>query len=487
MTSLAKPALSCSGLSVRYPNGSMPVRNVSFSVAAGECFALLGGSGTGKSTIARALLGLHGGGSRIGGSLQLDGVDMAQASKADWRRIRGHKIGFVAQNPWVSCDPLRPVGDHVAEAWRCHGLPVRWAEIVARLDRLGVPEAAVRIHAPPHTWSGGMLQRAAISAATALTPPILVADEPTSALDADRAQSVIQALKSAGSAILLISHDIDLVLRNADRIGVLDQGELVEVATPSDLRSRPRHPATKRLLAALAPLPPRRKATSPSPLIRLEAAGVSYKRGRIQALPATNLSIGAGEIVGLQGPSGSGKSTLLRLVMGLETPSTGTIWRDPILQRPGAILPVFQGPLASLVPHWPIWRSISEPLTARGQPRLSKQQLKARAAEAMQSVGLELVDPHARPAELSLGQCQRVAIARATITRPALIVADEPTSALDSPSIQHVSTLLRQAADHGAALLVVSHDQGLLARLADRTVTLDAKNLQATTSGHTQD
>ncbi|MCV6593569.1 MAG: ATP-binding cassette domain-containing protein [Silicimonas sp.] len=462
-------ALACAGLSVRYPGGTTPVRDVSFDVAPGECFALVGGSGTGKSTIARALLGLHGKGTEIAGTLRLGGVDMTGASPAKWRAKRGREIGFVAQNPWVSCDPLRPVGDHVAEAWRCHGLRASWSEIAERLDRLDVPEAGHRITTHPHTWSGGMLQRASIAAAGALAPPVLIADEPTSALDADRAQSVLDALRAAGSAVVLISHDIDLVLRNADRIGVLHGGTLVETGTPEGLRRAPRHPETERLLGALDPLPMREVPSDPVPLIRLDGVAVSYERGRVRALAETDLTIGAGEIVGLRGPSGCGKSTLLRLVMGLEDPTSGTIWRDAALTRPGAILPVFQDPLGSLVPHWPIWRSITEPLTGSGQPRMAERGRRARARDALRSVGLAMVDPSARPSELSIGQCQRAAIARATLTRPALIVADEPTSALDSLSVQQVSTLLRNAAAQGSAVLVVSHDRGFLERLTDRT------------------
>jgi peptide/nickel transport system ATP-binding protein len=265
---------------------------------------------------------------------------------------------------------------------------------------------------------------------------------------------------------------MDLVLRNADRIGVLSQGTLVETETPEALKQHTGHPATRRLLDTLAPLPSRKAPKDARPLIQLTDAGVCYDHGRIRALVGANLTVGAGEIVGLQGPSGSGKSTLLRLVMGLEKPTEGELWRDPSLSRPGAVLPIFQDPRGSLVPHWPIWRSIAEPLTARGLPALSKIEQKAKALAVMRSVGLEEVDPLTRPTELSIGQCQRVAIARATVTRPALIVADEPTSALDSVSLQQVSILLRKAATQGAALLGGSHDLKLLSRLVDRTVVL---------------
>lgn len=324
-----------------------------------------------------------------------------------------------------------------------------------------------------------MLQRASIAAAGALVPPLLIADEPTSALDADRAQSVLETLKSLGSAVILISHDIGLVMKNADRVGILHGGRLVETGTPSALNSAPKHAETKRLLAALAPLPPRTADARSTPVLRMNNVSARYDRGRVAALARADLEVFAGQIVGVQGPSGCGKSTLLRLAMGIEAPTGGTIWRSEALGRPGAILPVFQDPVGSLVPHWPIWRSIAEPLTAPGRARPLRGQRRAQVDAALATVGLDMIDPEARPAELSIGQCQRVALARATIAKPAMIVADEPTSALDSPSTWLVSKLLRDAAEEGTAILVVSHDSGFLERLADHVIGMDAGQTRA--------
>jgi peptide/nickel transport system ATP-binding protein len=462
--------LTCEDLTVTYPDGVTPVNGISFAVEPGECFALVGGSGAGKTTVAKALMGLHGRGTRVSGKLFLGTKDLSGASAEVWRSVRGRRLGFVAQNPWSACDPLRPVRDHVAEAWHCHGLAASWQEIGARLTALGVPAATMRMMQHPHAWSGGMLQRAGITAAGALTPPLIIADEPTSALDADRAQSVLDSLRDLGCAILLISHDIGLVLKNADKVGVLHGGQIVEQGLPDTLRSASHHPQSKRLLAALDPLPKRKQAPCKEPLLRLQNVSVSYDRGRVQALDNANLDIRSGEIVGVQGPSGCGKSTLLRIVMGIERPSAGTVWRAGDLGRAGAILPIFQDPVAGLVPHWPIWRSIAEPLSAPHRSRLRKAELKEQALSAMALVGLQNVDPDARPSELSVGQCQRVSVARATITRPPLIVADEPTSALDSPSTWMVGNLLQSAAETGSALLVVSHDNTFLEGIADRIV-----------------
>ncbi len=467
-----EPVLTCQNLTVTYPSGATPVRDISFAVQPGECFALLGGSGAGKSTIAKALMGLHRRGTRVSGALRIDGADMTEASAAKWQAARGRQISFVAQNPWASCDPLRPVRDHVAEAWRCHGLTVSWAEIVERLTGLGVAQAADRMRQYPHTWSGGMLQRASIAAASALAPPLLIADEPTSALDADRAQSVLEMLRSLGCGVVLISHDIELVLRNADRVGILHNGQLAEEGTPAALRVNPRHAETTRLLSALKEFPPRSLPAAAPPLLRMEKVSACYDKGRVMALRAADLEVAQGQIIGIQGPSGCGKSTLLRFAMGIEQPSGGTIWRADAIKRPGAILPVFQDPLGSLVPHWPVWRSIAEPLTAPGRARVPRSRRKIQVADALARVGLADIAPEARPSELSIGQCQRVALARATISHPAMIVADEPTSALDGPSAWLVSKLLRQTADQGTAVLVVSHDSNFLARLADRVLKM---------------
>lgn len=475
------PVLTCNAVSITYANGATPVQNLSFHVNPGECFALLGRSGSGKSTIAKALLGLHQRSTRMGGTLELAGQNMTTASPETWRAMRGREVGFVAQNPWSGCDPLRSVGDHVAQAWRCHGLAVSWEQIAARLAALGVAEAGTRMHRPPHTWSGGMLQRASIAAASALSPPLIIADEPTSALDAHRAQSVLEALRTLGAAVVLISHDMELVLANANRIGVLHDGILVEQGSPENLKNNPHRIETKRLLRALSPLPPRLGTPDTPPVLKMDGVSKSYDRSRVQALRPADLQLSAGEIVGVQGPSGCGKSTLLRLAMGLEAPSGGTLWRAACLASAGAVLPVFQDPVSSLVPHWPIWRSVSEPLSAPRQPRLSRKQRITQACEALNAVGLSDISPGARPSELSVGQCQRVAVARATIARPALIVADEPTSALDTPSTFLVSKLLRGAAEGGAGVLIVSHDAVFLQRLADRVITLKGPTHQPST------
>ena len=441
------------------------VKNANMRVAEGESYGIVGESGSGKSTVLRAMVGIY---SHWTGTIRIAGEPLrAKRSVASRKHMQ-----MVFQDPYGSLHPRRTVDDTLSEPLIIHGLKNREDRVLKILQEVGLgPEFRFRY---PHQLSGGQRQRVAIARALILDPRVILLDEPTSALDADRAQSVLAALRSLGAAVVLISHDIGLVLRHADRVGILHGGRLVEQGTPSALKARAEHPEPRRLLAALGTLPDRKNGGVASPILRMNRVSATYEKGRVAALKSADLAVSSGDIVGIQGPSGCGKSTLLRLAMGIEQPSTGTIWRADSLDRPGAILPVFQDPVGSLVPHWPIWRSVVEPLTVPGQRRLPRNEKRQRVAAALGTVGLADADPEARPSELSIGQSQRVALARATISEPALIVADAPTSALDSPSTWLVSRLLRDAADRGAAVLVVSHDSTFLDRLVDRVVRMDA-------------
>src|SRR5690606_30594944 len=209
-------------------DGFPALRGVRLQIAPGECVAVVGPSGSGKSTLARAILGLLPAGATITGHIDFAGADLAALDEAAMRPLRGRRIGYVAQDPYQACNPLRPVHDHVADAWRVHGLAPPGAMVAQRLADAGIAGAETAMWQYPHQWSGGMLQRASIGAATAHAPSLLIADEPTSALDADRADAILVMLKARGSAILLISHDLDLVLRHADRIALCDAGAIVE-------------------------------------------------------------------------------------------------------------------------------------------------------------------------------------------------------------------------------------------------------------------
>jgi peptide/nickel transport system ATP-binding protein len=342
-----------------------------------------------------------------------------------------------------------------------------------------------------------MLQRASISAATAHDPELVLADEPTSALDAELADGVLHAVRRASRSLLLISHDLRLVENHADRIAVLRDGRIVETGQTGSITTSPRHEYTSQLLTAADTIrsAPRPAGDSPGPaatppVVTIDRVSVTYRSGTstIQALRDASLTIQAGEIVGIAGPSGSGKSTLLRIASGIEQPESGTVtFAGGQASAPrGYVMPVFQDPVASLDRRWPIWRSITEPATV--SKRLSRPERLRLAREALAQVRLGELDPHRLPGQLSVGQCQRVAIARALIARPSLIVADEPTASLDVTTAAEIVDLLRLTRQSGLAIALVSHDEALLAAVADRIVRIrDGLTVPAQRLAHRQE
>jgi oligopeptide/dipeptide ABC transporter ATP-binding protein len=243
------PALELVGLSVTYQDGTRAVRDVDLAVWSGECVALVGESGCGKTTLARTVLQLSPASATVTGDLRVGGTDTVSLDGEGLRRLRGRVVGYVAQDPFAACDPLRSVGHHVAEAWVAQGLRPP-ADVAERVGELGVDRAGVRLRERPHQWSGGMLQRATIAAAVAHLPTVTVADEPTSALDAVHAEGVLATLRAASESLVLVSHDLGLAATHADRIVVMYAGRVVETGTTVELTARPRHPYTRALLAA---------------------------------------------------------------------------------------------------------------------------------------------------------------------------------------------------------------------------------------------
>jgi peptide/nickel transport system ATP-binding protein len=253
-------ALAFDGVWVTYPRGAVAVRGASLVVRDGECVALVGESGSGKTTMARAALGLLPAGATVTGSIRVAGAEVVGADERALRRLRGLGVGYVPQDPFDACDPLRRVGHHVAEAWLAHGARPPAGAVARLVGRLGIP--ARRLRQRPHQWSGGMLQRATIAAAGAHEPPLTIADEPTSALDADRAGDILVALRQASRSLLLLTHDLRLVAAHADRIAVCYAGRIVETGDAGDVLERPRHPYTAALVAAV----PRPDDGMPAPL-----------------------------------------------------------------------------------------------------------------------------------------------------------------------------------------------------------------------------
>ncbi|MCG8351352.1 MAG: ATP-binding cassette domain-containing protein [Chloroflexales bacterium] len=259
---MSKPVLHYEHVHVRYANGVSAVRGVSFSLHPGECLALVGESGCGKTTMARAALGLLPATASLHGSIRLGDDEIVGATPEMICRLRGLVVGFVAQNPFEAYNPLDQIEAHVAEAWRAHNQTPPRGLIGSALERLGIAEAPRQMRRYPHQWSGGMLQRATIAAAAAHQPLVIIADEPTSALDADRADATLAALRATGAAVLLVSHDIGVVSRHADRVAVCYAGRVVEIGHSAEVLAQPRHPYTRGLLAAT----PRATRGLPMPL-----------------------------------------------------------------------------------------------------------------------------------------------------------------------------------------------------------------------------
>lgn len=475
-----KPAaLAIEGLSVTYGGGFRAVDDVSLRVDCGESVAIVGESGSGKSSMLRAILGLLPPRARVGGQVRLGDTVLDALGGRDLARVR-LSVGYVTQDPYSAYDPLRTVRHHVLEPLRIRRIKRDDALTLRRLSDAGVLDPDARWKQHPHQWSGGMLQRGDIIAATQHDPEITLADEPTSALDAELADGMMTVLREQSKALLFVTHDLELAAAHADRIIVLAGGKVIEEAPGRQLFGAPAHPQTARLIGAIKERSaPRARPTDTAGRVVIEASSVTKRyrtgQGTIAAVDGVDLLVRAGQIVGIHGRSGSGKSTLLRLLGGLERPDTGTV---TIESGTGVVLPIFQDPVGSLDPRWPLWRTITEPLTARGrrprpgERRISTPQRKELAREALDRVGLARIDVHSYPTALSVGQCQRIAIARAWCAAPPVVIADEPTASLDVTTASEIARLLRRLRDRGTALVIVSHDLALLGLVADRVLQM---------------
>lgn len=491
------PALLVESLTITYPNGYRALDDVSLVLPAGRRLGVVGVSGCGKSTLVRTVLGLLPRGTVVSGRVRVAGHDVLDMGERQLRALRGDVMGYVAQDPFAACDPLRTIRHHVAEAWTAKGRKPGEHVIEHGLSSVGIPQAAQRLRQYPHQWSGGMLQRATTLAAGVHGPVLTLADEPTSALDHELADDMLELLRRTCRSLLLVSHDLVMVARHTDEVMVLTDGRVVEHGASGEVLARPTHEMSRRLVSASQPPPYDGPPVSGTrEVVRLEHVSRSYSAGGalIDAVHDVTLSLTDGEVVGVVGRSGSGKSTLLRLAAGMERPTAGMVRLDGAdpwagggtrarWPRPGWVMPVFQNPVASLDARWPIWRSVAEPLSAQGL-RASRAELRERVRQELATVGLADVDIDRRPGALSVGQCQRVALARCVIAAPALIIADEPTASLDVDSAALAVTALRRAADRGAAVLVASHDQPRLRSFVDHLVRLEAGGMVTDTPSH---
>jgi microcin C transport system ATP-binding protein len=476
------------------------VRGVSFALDKGETLGLVGESGSGKSVTALSILQLlpypvasHGPGS----SITLDGQELVGAPPAVLQHIRGDRIAMVFQEPMTSLNPLHTIEKQVTETLHLHKrmarAPAR-ARAIELLQLVGLQEAESRLQSYPHQLSGGQRQRVMIAMALANEPDLLIADEPTTALDVTIQAQILKLLKDLqarfGMALLLITHDLTIVRKMADRVAVMTAGEIVEAGAAREIFAHPQHPYTRRLLAAEAKGAPPTQAPRPPVLIEAHDLKVWFpiRRGllrrvvgAIKAVDGVDFALRAGETLGVVGESGSGKTTLGLAVLRL-IDSSGAIRFDGRaleLLSGAAMRPlrrelqiVFQDPFASLSPRLSVGQIVEEGLKVHKLGG-SADERRALIAATLAEVGLDPQALDRYPHEFSGGQRQRIAIARALVLKPRFVVLDEPTSALDMSVQAQIVDLLRDLqAKHGLAYLFISHDLRVVHALAHEIVVM---------------
>jgi len=498
------PLVEVRDLSVRFaagPTSVDAVSHVSFSVAKGEIVALVGESGSGKTVSALSIMRLlnYLSASHPSGAILFGGKDLLKASGDTMRDIRGDKISIVFQEPMTSLNPLHTILKQVGEVMKLHhrldDAKVRM-RVIELLRKVGLDNPERRLNAYPHQLSGGQRQRVMIAMALANEPDLLIADEPTTALDVTIQAQILELLKGLqrelGMAMLLITHDLGVVRRMADRVYVMSKGAIVEQGRTADVFEKPQHPYTRHLMSA----EPKGKPPQPSPdaPVVLETKDLRVwfpiKRGLmrrtvdyVKAVDGLSLELRGGETVGVVGESGSGKTTLglalLRLVssqgqiayVGKRIDCLDSRQMRPLRRE---MQVVFQDPYGSLSPRLSVGQIIEEGLIIQN-PGMSYHARRMRVMAALKEVGL---DPHALDRyahEFSGGQRQRIAIARAMVLEPKFVLLDEPTSALDMSVQAQIVDLLRDLQRrHGLAYLFISHDLKVVRALSNYVVVLKA-------------
>jgi oligopeptide/dipeptide ABC transporter ATP-binding protein len=509
--------LKVDGLDVRFatPDGEVhAVKNLSYELAAGETLGIVGESGSGKSQSVLSLLGLVAANGRATGSALFEGRDLLKLRERELRGIRGRKISMIFQDPMTSLNPYLTIAAQMVQVVRAHervSHEAARARCIEMLEAVRIPEAAARFDRYPHELSGGMRQRVMIAASLLLGPQVLIADEPTTALDVTVQAQILELMKDLkrrfGTAIVLITHDLGVIAGLADRVLVMQGGELKEQGPVEDIFYAPKHEYTRALLAAVPRLDsaPRNEplsgasavaaidATLPpvtEPLVAVTGVKVHFPvlgdrfwaRRTLKAVDGVDLTVGPGETLGIVGESGSGKSTLARAILKLVPASAGRVvvlGNDVAALTKAELRPlkrnvqvVFQDPLASLNPRMTVGDIVSEPLWTH-RPDLDKVAVRAAVVEVLRRVGLTGRELNRYPHEFSGGQCQRIGIARALVLEPKLVVCDEPVSALDvSIQAQIVNLLLDLRRDLGLALIFIAHDLAVVRHISHRVLVM---------------
>jgi microcin C transport system ATP-binding protein len=493
------PLLAVDRLCVNF-GPSRVVDQVSFTIDAGEKFALVGESGSGKSVTALSVLKLIGS-ATYKGEIRFQGENVLAKSERAMQALRGRDIAMIFQEPMTALNPLYTVGNQIAEVLELHeGLSKRHAHAraIELLGRTGIPEPERRVDAFPHQLSGGQRQRAMIAMALACRPKLLIADEPTTALDVTIQAQILALLddlqQEYGMAILFITHDLNLVRRFTHRVGVMERGRLVEQGPTAEVFARPQDPYTIKLINSRP-----RRAVQPVPadaplLVAARDVSVDFVSPRgwfgknvFRAVRDATLELKRGETLGIVGESGSGKTTLGMALLALQPIAQGSVTvdgkrvdgadRTTLRAMRRTLQVVFQDPFGSLSPRMTIGQIVGEGV-ALHMPELSKEQRRQRILDMLAEVGLSeqqgITDVLTRyPHEFSGGQRQRIAIARAVILQPEVLVLDEPTSALDVSVQQQVLALLAGLqVKYGMSYVFISHDLAVVRAMAHRVLVM---------------
>lgn len=497
-----QPLLDVKNLRIAF-GGKEVVHGIDFAIAPGEKLALVGESGSGKTVTALGLLRLVLN-ANITGQARFGGRDLLTLSERELRGIRGAEIAMIFQEPMTALNPLFSVGDQIAEVLQLkQGLSARQAmqSAVELLASTGVPEPQRRASSYPHQLSGGQRQRAMIAMALACKPRLLLADEPTTALDVTLRAQILDLLddlqRQTGMAVLMITHDLNLVRRFADRVAVMENGHIVEHGGVLPVFANPQHAYTQRLIDSrpVRDVVDKQSEAAATPVLQANGLRVSYpvkkpgvagwfSQGEFVAVQGADFQIAPGQTLGVVGESGSGKSTLALAALGLMH-SLGTLqvvgqaWGlsaagNRAMRR--AVQVVFQDPFSSLSPRMAVEDIVGEGLLVH-EPALGSAKRRQRVEQALADVGMtEAQFPgllQRYPHEFSGGQRQRIAIARALIVQPQLLVLDEPTSALDVTIQKQVLQLLqRLQRERGLSYLLITHDVEVIRAMAHAVLVM---------------